>query len=163
MMFLGIDPGITGGIAILDSGGRLLLAESMPVMPAPQAGKRWVDPSALARLIRGVAGPHIRVYGAIEHVGAMPSQGVVSVFSFGQTFGTLLGTLGAMSIGYELVRPQAWKKYHGISADKSAALGLCARRWPSLNLRKTDDGIAEAILIADWQRARQFQKEHEHV
>jgi len=149
MRYLGIDPGITGGIALLSLDGKDLILEAMPTMPAPTAGKRMVDAAGLARLLR----PYPDLVAAVEHVGAMPGQGVTSMFSFGQSYGTALGALGALGIGYTLVRPQLWKKFHGItSAGKDGALGVVARRWPERILKKTEHGLADALLIADWLR-----------
>lgn len=152
MIFIGIDPGLSGGVAALTIAGKLILADCMPVVPAPIPGKRWVDAAALRRLLvpTGIA----ERVAAVERVGAMPGQGVSSSFGFGQSFGIVLGVLGAMGIGVELPVPQRWKKHHGlIKADKRASVGIVARRWPDLNLKASDDGIAEAILIADYLRS----------
>ena len=94
----------------------------------------------------------------VEHVGAMPGQGVTSMFNFGQNFGYIKGLLEAFQIPYELVRPQKWKKEFGITGDKNSSIEVCKRLFPGVSLRRTerfrkdDDGMAEALLMAEYAR-----------
>ena len=86
---------------------------------------------------------------AIERVGAMPGQGTVSMFSFGQTYGALLAILASLDIPTHEVTPQAWKRHHGlIGQDKSAAVELANKLYPTLHIPVTRDGRADALLIA---------------
>lgn len=93
----------------------------------------------------------------LEHVGAMPGQGVTSMFSFGENFGFIKGLLAANELPYELVRPQKWKKEFGISG-KNQSVEVCKRLFPSVSLRRTEkcrkdhDGMAEALLMAEYAR-----------
>lgn len=95
----------------------------------------------------------------LEHIGAMPGQGVTSMFHFGENFGYIRGLLEAFEIPYELVRPQKWKKEFGIS-DKNSSVECCKRLFPVVDLRRTercrkdDDGLAEALLMAEYARRR---------
>jgi crossover junction endodeoxyribonuclease RuvC len=132
-LHLGIDPGISGGIAVLDDDGNVRLAEPMPV-----AGKE-VDAGALARLVRSLRDLDSHAdytLAAVEHVGAMPGQGVCSMFAFGCSWGLCRGVLAALAIPVVLVRPQAWKRVvlAGLTHDKIAAVGYCASRWPATSL-----------------------------
>lgn len=92
----------------------------------------------------------------VEHVGAMPGQGVTSCFSFGQNFGFILGLLTAFRIPYELVRPQKWKKEFSCTSDKNTSIEVAQRLFPGVDLRRTPqcrkphDGICEALLMAEW-------------
>lgn len=94
----------------------------------------------------------------LERVNAMPGQGVVSMFSFGENFGWIQGVLEANGIPYELVRPQAWKKAFGITADKNTSVQVAKRMFPNAKLlrtersRKDDDNIAESLLMAEYAR-----------
>ena len=96
----------------------------------------------------------------VEHVSAMPGQGVTSMFNFGQNFGYIKGLLEAFQIPYELVRPQKWKKEFGITGDKNSSVEVCKRLFPGVSLRRTercrkdDDGMAEALLMAEYARRR---------
>lgn len=93
----------------------------------------------------------------LEHVSAIPGQGVTSMFHFGEGFGWLQGMLEAYEIPYELVRPQKWKKEFSVTADKNTSIEVCKRLFPGVNLippgcRKEHDGIAEALLLAEYAR-----------
>lgn len=96
----------------------------------------------------------------MEKVGAMPKQGVVSTFRFGQGYGTILGVLGALGIRCELVTPQRWKAaiLAGTARDKAAAIAWCRRAYPGVPLRRTErcttdhDGMADALCLAEYGR-----------
>ena len=96
----------------------------------------------------------------LEHVGARPGQGVTSMFSFGENFGFIQGLLTAYSIPFELVRPQKWKKEFSITADKNSSIAVCKRLFPDVSLlptarcTKDNDGIAEALLMAEYAKRR---------
>lgn len=95
----------------------------------------------------------------MEHVSAMPGQGVTSMFHFGEGFGWLQGMLEAYEIPYELVRPQKWKKEFSVTADKNTSIEVCKRLFHGVNLippgcRKEHDGMAEALLMALYAKRR---------
>lgn len=96
----------------------------------------------------------------VEHVGAMPGQGVTSMFTFGQNFGFIQGVLTAYGIPFELVRPQKWKKEFSITGDKNTSITVCKRLFPDVSLlptersRKESDGMAEALLMAEYARRK---------
>lgn len=140
MIYIGIDPGKDGALAIVSEGG---LVEAIPY-----------DTKAYKNALSGLKTPSVAV---LEHVNAMPKQGVTSMFTFGEGFGYLKGLLEAYGIPYELVRPQKWKKEFGISG-KNQSIEVCKRLFPGVNLKKTDrckkdhDGMAEALLMALYAR-----------
>ena len=97
----------------------------------------------------------------VEKVGAMPGQGVTSMFNFGQGFGFILGVLAALGIGVQLVPPGTWKKeFSLVGKDKAASIEVCRRLFPGVNLRaseqcrKDSDGMAEALLMAEYARRK---------
>ena len=96
----------------------------------------------------------------IESVSAMPGQGVTSMFNFGKGFGWILGILDAYAVPYELVRPQKWKKEFSITSDKNTSIAVCKRLFPWVSLlptercRKDNDGMAEALLLAEYARRK---------
>lgn len=96
----------------------------------------------------------------LERVGPMPKQGVTSMFKFGENFGFIQGLLTANRIPFELVTPQKWKKEFQITSDKNSSIAVCKRLFPDVSLRRTDrckkdhDGIAEALLMAEYARRR---------
>lgn len=146
-MIIGIDPGITGAVAILNDDGSFHGVFDMPVI---QPGKRKrINSSGLARLIEENMSEFVAV-AYIEQVGAMPGQGTASMFSFGHAAGVADGVLAALSIPIEYVTPQTWKKNYSLNGkDKEASRAKGIQLYPQASLaRKKDVGRAEAILIA---------------
>lgn len=141
---LGIDPGLSGGLALLHSGA-IIQAAPMPVIKL--AGKGELDLARLGALLRDWAPSHAWV----EQQQSMPRQGVASSFRTGQNYGTLLGFLQASGMPVTVVRPAVWKKSLGVPGDKAAAVAIASRLLPSSSHwwpRRGDDGIAEAALLA---------------
>ena len=65
--------------------------------------------------------------------------------------------LEKFGVPYELVKPQKWKKEFSVTADKNTSIEVCKRLFPGVNLippgcRKEHDGIAEALLLAEYAR-----------
>lgn len=142
---IGIDPGASGAIVIM---GNNILIEwaAMPVVKVGSATR--VNSPALAAMLRGFDAGHAYV----EQVGAMPGQGVASMFSFGHAAGVVMGVLGALEITTTLVTPQAWKKRAGlIGTDKDAARSRAIQLWPdwrALDKKGAGQALADAALIA---------------
>lgn len=147
MIFIGIDPGKSGALAyIMDDG-------SVNVIPYDKGHYKF----ALKNLAdKGTE--NLRC--CVERVTAMPGQGVTSMFNFGLNFGWILGLLEAYSIPYELASPQKWKKEFSVTSDKNTSIEVCKRLFPDVSLlptercRKDNDGMAEALLIAEYARRR---------
>ena len=89
---------------------------------------------------------------AIEEVGAMPGQGVTSMFNFGYSAGILAGVCAGLKLPVSLYRPAVWKRAAGVPADKGGARQMAQRFWPGCRDfdRVKDDGRAEAALLARW-------------
>ena len=155
MFVIGIDPGASGAVAILEEGGKFVMVFDMPsmVIKVGSAMKNRVSPEMLADELRGYAGPGARA--VIEKVSAMPGQGVSSMFAFGESYGLARGVLAGLGIPCSTVTPQQWKKWHNVNASKDGSRAKAAQLWP-LNAgdfkRVKDDGRAEACLIAEWGR-----------
>lgn len=154
-MIIGIDPGITGAIAIIDSDGNLERVEDLPVMAKGKGkskSKNQINAAGLAALINdmrkdGFGKRTVTVY--LERVSSMPGQGMASTFSLGDTFGCIRGVCAALNIPVELISPQSWKKHYGIKKDKEIARAKAIELYPEAPLhRKKDQNRAEAILIA---------------
>lgn len=153
-MIIGIDPGQTGAVAILIDGVCVNIFDT----PTEQVKKGKICkteylPAEMADILRlhsHLVKPHV----FIEKVGAMPGQGVSSMFGFGKGYGLWIGILAALQIPYTLVTPQTWKKtiMAGIS-DKDAARGRAQQIHPEATdwlKRKKDIGRADALLIAEY-------------
>ena len=155
MLIIGIDPGISGSICFFED-GKILDVLEMPTMTDGKKNKRQVNGSQIYNEIKKkidvVSEEDIRV--VIEHVTAMPGQGVTSMFNFGQSFGILKGICSAMRLPMYFVRPAKWKKYFNlINSEKDASRTRAIEIFPyfssQLSKRK-DNNKADAILIASF-------------
>ena len=140
-IYIGIDPGATGAMAVFYSGdieGSVFDFED----PKGLEHLRWIKTFELPSLLA-----------AIEKVHSMPKQGVASSFKFGTNFGIWQGRLQALEIPYIFVTPQKWQKvvFDSMTKGDRKAMSLdLARRlylWADLRLKK-HHGRAEALLIA---------------
>ena len=155
MLIIGIDPGISGSICFFQDGVIQDVIE-MPTMIEGKKNKRQVNGSQIfneiSEKIKKMEKKNIKV--VIEHVTAMPGQGVTSMFNFGQSFGILKGICSAMQLSVYFVRPAKWKKYFNlINSEKDASRTRAIEIFPyySSNLsRKKDSNKADAILIASF-------------
>lgn len=144
MVYLGIDPGEKGTMAIIWEWGKIELI--------PFSVDGYKD------MMRQC--PPMECRCCLERVNAMPKQGVTSMFNFGKNFGFIQGLLTAYSIPYELVTPQKWKKEFQITGDKNSSIAVCKRLFPDVDLRRTercrkdDDNSAEALLLAEYARRK---------
>jgi crossover junction endodeoxyribonuclease RuvC len=149
-LILGVDPGLSGALALYDVQGQLLAEVfDMPTVDAGVGSKRVVDESTLAWRIDACA-KRIK-HAFVEKVGAMPGQGVTSMFSFGCSYGIVRGIIAANFIPITLVTPQSWKKALGVPASKDGARARASQLLPAASpnwSRVKDDGRAEASLIA---------------
>lgn len=142
MIYIGIDPGKNGGIAVLtpEIGG--VIAEAY----------KYSDD----KLIDVIKTHEGKARACIERASARPHQGVVSMFSFGQSYGTIKGILQALEVPYTTVTPQRWKKTLQVTKDKGTSIDKAKELYPGVNLlasprcRKDHDGMAEALLIATY-------------
>ena len=155
MLIIGIDPGISGSICFFQD-GKIKDVVEMPTMIEGKKNKRQVNGSQIcneiSEKIKKMDKKNIKV--VIEHVTAMPGQGVTSMFNFGQSFGILKGICSAMQLSVYFVRPAKWKKYFNlINSEKDASRTRAIEIFPyySSNLsRKKDSNKADAILIASF-------------
>lgn len=151
-MKIGIDPGNTGAIALLQDNGDFIEVEDMPLMALGK--KNQVNAVELANIIQNYNCMALMndeaVTATVEQVHSMPKQGVSSSFNFGMGYGVIQGVLAALNIPMTLVSPQKWKKHHSlIGKEKDCARTLAQQLYPTASLaRKKDIGRADAILIA---------------
>ena len=145
MRVIGIDPGVSGAVVLLENNVPI---EWMVMPTVKQGSTTRVNASALAEFLIENPCEHALV----EMVGAMPKQGVTSMFNFGHSCGVLNGVLSALLIPHTMVTPQTWKKRAGlIGTDKDAARSRGLQLWPMwLDLNQTGKGqaLADAALIA---------------
>lgn len=142
---VGIDPGITGAIALV-TGTRPQVLD----MPVVKVNKKKMVSAPLVREALTSLSLTGSTLITIENVHAMPGQGVSSMFSLGRSAGIVEGVAAGMGYTTLIVTPQSWKKHFNlIGKDKDAARAMvaCNPMWASVVTRKKDVGRADAILI----------------
>lgn len=143
---IGIDPGKSGAMAVMYDNG--------DIATIPFNAVEYVQ------MVTRLSEDYDSIKCCVEKVGAMPGQGVVSMFNFGHNLGFIEGVLQACGVSYQLVPPQTWKKEFSLSSEKSKSIEVCQKLFPKANLlatersRKPNDGIAEAILMAEYARRK---------
>lgn len=148
MIVLGIDPGLSGGLAVVDTADpRVRLIEAIDVPTEGEKAKRQVSPSILEFLHK-----HKPEAAYIERAQAMPDQGASSGFIYGAAFGALRMAVRGMQIPLTPIESSAWKKAHslikcGKEDSRLRALSLFPEGAAFFG-RKMDHNRAEAALIA---------------
>lgn len=160
-VYVGLDPGMTGGLAAVSESGELLSVAAMPRVngsTGPQdyhAIKEWfVSVKKLGK-----------VEAALEKISVRPGEGVKSTLTAGTNWGFLKGMLVAIGARYIEPTPQSWKKTLGLpkrsgkerKKGKEDAVVLATQLFPGINLtpgrkRVPHDGMADAVLIAEYAR-----------
>ena len=155
MLTIGIDPGISGAICFMEN-SKIIEVIDMPSMAEGKKNKKQVNGSQvfneITKYIKDKKSNEVKV--DIEHVSAMPGQGVTSMFNFGQSFGILKGICSAMNLSMHFVRPVKWKKHFNlINSSKDASRTKAIEIFPSFSknlAKKKDANKADAILIASY-------------
>ena len=151
MKIFGIDPGLSGAIAILEK-NKVLSLFDMPVMAEGKKNKKQLNSAQLVDIIRENSIGDDEIVVVVEQVNAMPGQGVTSMFNFGQTFGAIKGVCAALNLPIFFVRPSKWKKYFElINSSKDSSRTKVIEMYPSLSsqlAKKKDVNKSDAILIA---------------
>jgi|TARA_B110000211_G_scaffold234093_1_gene302394 crossover junction endodeoxyribonuclease RuvC len=162
MKIIGIDPGLSGGIAVLKNNFIKKLYD-MPVMPEGKKNKRQLNSAQLAKLIKENIDKNEEVVIVVEQVNAMPGQGVTSMFNFGQTFGAIKGISAALELPIFFVRPAKWKKHFELlNSSKDASRTKAIEMYPSVSgelSKKKDVNKSDAILIARFYSETRFLKD----
>lgn len=157
MIFIGVDPGKTGGLVAISETREILVARSIPM-----TGNEY-DLPGLLQWLRGWLPDETHV--AYEALHAMPMKkgGTKANFSRGYVMGAIETALAALRLPSTPVRAQAWQKvmFAGQTVakgeSKAAALIAAKRLWPSKiwtvgQGTKPHEGIVDAALIAEWCR-----------
>lgn len=151
MQIMGIDPGFSGALAVLDDDLNLEFVMDMPIIMVGK--KRELDESKLSTIFSRWRLRPMTI--GIEKSQTMPNQGIVSSGRYMASYGFLRGLCVGNGLPYHLIRPQSWKKamMPDMGKDKGASIQKATQLYPELRLtRVKDHGIADAILIARYLR-----------
>lgn len=150
MIFIAIDPGLTGAIAAIDDQAQLVLCEDLPVIRFGRLA--WIDSNELTSLLLAAReGWPARIL--VERSQAMPGQGVSSTFCIGVVLGSILAACQRIAVPLDLVPAAVWKRTMGLNSQKGASLDKARLLFPTADLdRKRDHNRAESLLLAEYGR-----------
>ena len=159
MKIIGIDPGLSGAIAILED-NKVLSIFDIPVMAEGKKNKRQLNSAQLVDIIKENIKINDDIAVVVEQVNAMPGQGVTSMFNFGQTFGAIKGVCAALKLPIFFVRPSKWKKHFDLlNSSKDSSRTKVIEMYPALSnqlTKKKDVNKSDAILIARFYSETRF-------
>ncbi len=150
MWTIGIDPGQKGAVCVLNPDGKIDEMFKMPIIKLTKGHDIYIT-SLISKLSEWVN--PIRAVAFVEKCQAMPGQGIVSMFNYGRGYGQIVGALTAMGFPVTLVHPKTWKNKmtKDMSKGKDAHIQRVSQLY-GLSLEKSQDGVADAILIATYGR-----------
>ena len=151
MHIMGIDPGFSGALAVLDSDLKIDFVMDMPILMVVK--KRELDEAKLSDIFSRWRLRPMMV--GLEKSQTMPNQGIVSSGRYMSSYGFLRGLCVGNGIPYHLIQPQSWKKamMPDMGKEKGASIQKVTQIYPELSLtRVKDHGIADAVLIARYLR-----------
>jgi len=162
MIIFGVDPGVSGAICVLKN-NKIIEVYEMPTMIDGKKNKRQVNGAEVSNILikevynsksLAIEDHENKAKVIVEHVTAMPGQGVTSMFNFGQSFGVIKGVCAALKMPIHFVRPVKWKKHFNlIKTHKDASRTKVIEIYPNISSklsRKKDANKADAILIAKY-------------
>jgi crossover junction endodeoxyribonuclease RuvC len=163
MKIIGIDPGLSGAIAILEN-NKVLSLFDIPVMSEGKKNKRQLNSALLVSMLKKNISTEDEIAVVVEQVNAMPGQGVTSMFNFGQTFGAIKGICAALNLPIFFVRPSKWKKHFElINSSKDSSRTKAIEMYPKLSnelAKKKDVNKSDAILIARFYSETRLSEEN---
>lgn len=162
MLTIGIDPGLTGAIAVLDHHGVPRALRDIPTMRIPEAGpkatvKTEIDVRALYVLLRELVPADESAICVLEHATSVGAElGEMAKLSLAATKASIMAVLRLQGHDVHRVAPASWKRHFKLTSEKNAALELARSLYlglPEIKLQKHHNR-AEALLIARYGQAR---------
>lgn len=163
MKIIGVDTGIRGALALVDSEQGFIELSDMPISPTESGGiKNIVDFKGLWELLSGWQRKHRDSISAmIESPIAMPNQTVLTTASSFHTFSAICMGMTAAGIPFKTVAPAEWKRFYALkkvgkgsaadTAAKRAACDIARAMFPNAPITlASHDGRAEGVLISNW-------------
>lgn len=125
---LGIDPGVTGAMSVIDEHGNFMVAADIT------SAQGRVNIYEMANHIRDWMMVFNIEMAVVENVASMPKQGVSTTFKFGRAAGVAEAVPQTLLLPFDLITPAQWKqKLKMPKADKDAPRVWCQKRWPKVD------------------------------
>jgi crossover junction endodeoxyribonuclease RuvC len=159
MRVIGIDPGLSGGIAYYDD---ILKMNPYDMPTFKDRNRRRIDARRLYDILQYCISSTDQTICFLEKQNPHPKQGVVSVFTLGEQYGLIKGILTTLGIAYQEIPPHNWQKEFSITGKggdtKQASYKIASSLYPTLTL-KTErgrilDGRCDAVCITEYCRRK---------
>ena len=143
-IYIGLDPGKSGGVAFI-------LENSLYTFKCPSTVHDMVEEINFCNKL----GPEYDIFAVVEKVWSFPGQGVRSVFTFGENYGTWLGILATLKIPHKLVVPNKWMKHFGSMPKdkrkrKNFIKSLAQQLYPNTKITlSTSDAVMLAVYAKE--------------
>ena len=143
-IYIGLDPGKSGGVAFI-------LENSLYTFKCPSTVHDMVDEINFCNKL----GPEYEIFAVVEKVWSFPGQGVRSVFTFGENYGTWLGILAPLKVPHKLVVPNKWMKHFGSMPKdkrkrKNFIKSLAQQLYPNSKITlSTSDAVMLAVYAKE--------------
>ncbi len=152
MRIIGIDPGLTGAVSLVDTASGAYSIYDCPTLTIQKGseGKQFYGPDLAANLLRDLLPIDFAV---IEAQQVMGIEGRVSAFTIGYGYAMWLSLLAAFGIKREIVKPADWKRAMLLGRDKTDSRLRAIELFPALSQQlrfKKDHSRAEALLLAEF-------------
>lgn len=151
MSVMGIDPGISSAIGIIDGEE----AKYFQLRAKKVKKKNEFDLEEFIEIYNTCLSSMDISVVAIEKVHTMPGQGIASSGKFMKIAGMIEGIVAHSGINYELISPVSWKKFcmPGAKKDKYESIVYAKTLYPNLEFKyKYHHNSADAILIAHYAK-----------
>ena len=153
MLHLGVDPGKSGGLAMISTQENYIYMQTMP--------DNFIELREFFRKAKECTIFEKGIHCWLEKAQTMPKQGIVSAFNYGKHFGELCATLALLEIPYSMVSPIKWTKAMHSNAGpaptaKAKTLMVARRLYPKEKFLATarskvpHNGMVDALMIAHY-------------
>lgn len=137
---MGIDNGVSGGIAIIDANGDIYRVDATPPTDAE-----------VLQLLHAIGAVGPPVHAVLEHAQAFPRMGTSSAFNYGKGYGSMQMALYAAGIPFDIVVPRKWQAALSClsQGDKNVTKRRAQQLFPGV---KITHATADALLMAEYCR-----------
>lgn len=141
--FIGIDPGLTGSISLLNLGGKIISIWDYP--------KRA---SSLYCLFKDLS-LYPNIFALVEKVEFSGFQNIANQMKYAETFYRQVYLLELFCIDYEIVRAKDWKPVFNLAKNKKQSVDVVLKLFPEAKQyikQIKDHNRAESLLITEYGR-----------
>ena len=156
-IYIGIDPGLMGGIVALMPERKMLEIHETPLAVNSETKKKDFNVNAFIEIMRRYDNMKEKIIVYIENQLAIPDQSVKATAKTFFNLGLMKGVCSGLNFEIFMINPKAWQAVffpHGNTKQKSYQ--VACDLYPSCKQRFTGkrggikDGLTDACLIAEY-------------